>query len=288
MDTAFHVRFLLKLLVKTKLIRYFNLYPKLRLGGRTINLPIIGGVGYDNLAGYEPWLDHVIKTLFDIREGSFVDVGVNLGQTLLKFVKYGDGRDYYGFEPNNLCFAYAEDLKNVNNLKNVNIFPVGLSDSDMLAQLFLRSGYDSAASMISGFRPPEQYSASKHIAVFKGDEIFENLIKGPVCILKVDVEGAELEVFAGLRNTIGRFRPFIICEILPVYEEESTIGKTRRDRTNRMLDLISVTSYKIFRLLHNGKAVSLDTIETHSDLELCEYLFVPEELSDAVNTRLRA
>ena len=35
-----------------------------------------------------------------------------------------------------------------------------------------------------------------------------------VCCIKVDVEGAELEVFEGFLNTIEKTKPFLIFEVL--------------------------------------------------------------------------
>lgn len=291
MRVSFHTRLLLRVLSKIRVLKYLNLYPKvlLPLGRRLIKLPLIGGVGYyeNFLLPHEPWLDKTIEILLSMREGAFIDVGVNLGQTLLKFIAYNDGREYYGFEPNPICFEYVEKLRKTNLLQNVKIIPVGLSDKSGLKKLLLNEDCDGAASIVSGFRLNNHYSMSKTVPVFRGDEIlFEYLKIQSVGIVKIDVEGGELEVLVGLQNTIKKMRPFILCEILPVYDEISEMGKMRRKRTDQIVEIISKAGYKIVRLLHDGKAVSLETIATHANPKLCEYLFIPDEVVETVNATL--
>lgn len=280
-------KFLLRLLRKTRILRYCNLYPKVELNGKIIRLPILGGVGFENIYPAELWFDRMLKLLFDLREGAFIDIGVNIGQTLIKFLEHGDGREYYGFEPNNLCAAYAEELREINKLQSVHIIPIGLSDHNSLAELFLSSDYDGSASMIDGFRPPEFYTKSQYISVFRGDEVLDILKIGPVCAMKIDVEGAELEVLTGLRNSVAAFNPFIICELLPVYDETSPNGKFRRARVDRVLEFLRTMQYEIFRLSDDG-AIWLETIDTHSNLELCNYLFTPKDLRGPVQEQLSA
>ncbi|MEA1884583.1 MAG: hypothetical protein U9N62_08710 [Thermotogota bacterium] len=83
MHASYHTRLLLRVLSKIRVLKYLNLYPKVRLplGRRWIKLPIIGGVGYyeNLLLSHEPWLDKTIEILLNMRGGAFIDVGVNLG-----------------------------------------------------------------------------------------------------------------------------------------------------------------------------------------------------------------
>ena len=99
---------------------------------------------------------------------------------------------------------------------------------------------------------------------------------GLVSIIKIDVEGGELEVIQGLKNTISEYRPFIICEILPIYDENSEIGRFRKSRQNKLQKLLDKNEYKIFRILDGGDLVPLDVFEVHSDLSLSNYVFVPK------------
>lgn len=254
-----------------------NLYPSVKLGEASIKLPILGGIGYHNLLAREIWLDHILETLFSLKEGAFIDVGINIGQTLLKIIELGYDRQYIGFEPNPQCCQYIEKLEKINKFPKVKIVPVALGEKNFLTDLYLVTEYDLCACVVEGFRDKNFYCIKKLVPVFKGDELFAKLIIESVSILKIDVEGGELEVLSGLKNVISKMRPFIVCEVLPVYDEDTEIGKMRRKRTNKVIEMVTASGYGIFRLLHDGTVVALEWIDTHCDLTLCEYLFAPIE-----------
>jgi FkbM family methyltransferase len=59
------------------------------------------------------------------------------------------------------------------------------------------------------------------VPVFHGKALTQFLPSKVGSILKVDVEGAELEVIEGLKSWINETRPIIIIEVLPVYTVEN-------------------------------------------------------------------
>ena len=80
--------------------------PKLRIGQKSYALKSVflnpitvrhAGVSH------EPWIDAVFGQILNSRPGVFVDVGVNLGQTLFKILALDPGRRYVGFEPQLAC-----------------------------------------------------------------------------------------------------------------------------------------------------------------------------------------
>lgn len=278
---------LIKSLSKLRLLGFLNLYPKIVLGNTSIKLPILGSLGYTNLFPREIWLNGIFQTLFTLKQGAFIDVGINQGQTLLKIIEFGNNRQYIGFEPNPQCCQYVETLRKINHLSEVKIVPVALGNNNFLADLYLQYESDPCACVVEGFRDNNFYHQSKLVPVLRGDEVFTRLGIDSVSILKIDVEGGEIEVLYGTKTTISKLRPFIICEILPIYDEDSTIGEMRRERTDKVIELVKSLEYRIFRLLHNGNIVALESIDTHSDLSLCEYLFVPEEFSETFRKYLK-
>ena len=203
-------------------------------------------------------------------------MGVNIGQTLIKIINCDPERHYYGFEPNPDCYTYVRKLKEMNNLDRVCLIPVGLSNRIHVGQLFGKSVTDSAATTVKGFRGIETDANSQPVPLFKGDDLLSTTLD--VAVVKIDVEGGELEVLQGLLETLQRCRPFVVCEVLPIYEESTELGKTRRARTDKLLSLFGSLDYKTARLLHDGKVVLLGTIETHGDLGQSDYLFYPSEV----------
>ena len=263
------------LLRRCRLLPYLNLTA--RLGA--LRIPIAGGLGEQLLSNAEPWLDIVLGRLLAARSGSFVDVGVNIGQTLVKVLRVDPAREYWGFEPNPSALAYVSSLVRLNALGNVHLVCGALSDHNDTERLFFSSPCDSSASIVEGFRPSDFYRANCSVSVIAGDQFFDEMKINAIAVLKIDVEGGELEVLRGMRRTIMRTRPFIICELLPVYEESTTVGRFRRRRSDEVVSLMRDLNYRIARLEPDGRQVPLNGIETHGDLALTNYLFVPGEAS---------
>lgn len=279
----------LRILNKFNLLRHFNLNTKIEINNRIIKIPILKGMGFDNLQLTELWLNPIIKEIFHYRFGAFIDIGVNLGQTLLKVKSLDVNRLYYGFEPNPICYYYTKEMIRLNKFEHCKLIPAGLYEKKYLLKLFMNTDADSTASMIEGFRDNALYTSDIYVPVFEGDYLLELLNIDSISIIKIDVEGGELEVVKGLRNTIAKYHPYILCEILPVYNENTATGSFRNARQDMLEKIIKEENYIICRILHSGSIVQIKSIETHSDLSLCDYLFIhrSEEMNASKYLQIR-
>jgi FkbM family methyltransferase len=252
-----------------------NLSVSGRFKGRRIRIPIIYGIGFQNVQVGELALMNAFSKVLASRPGPFVDVGVNLGQTLIKVKLIEPSRRYIGFEPNPYCCHYTTELIRINNFESCSLVPVGLADKDATVSLFAKSdAVDPSASIVDGFRSWERYRREQPVAVFRGDPLLHDLRE--LSILKIDVEGAELEVVAGLQETIGGLRPYVFCEILPVFDATTETGCFRQRRQDTLLAMLHALGYTLFRMLPDDSVVELRTIDVHGDLALCNYVFVPD------------
>lgn len=228
--------------------------------------------------------------MFRHRSGAFVDVGVNVGQTLLKVKTLRPPICYVGFEPNPVCVHYTQRLIELNGFKKCTLFPVGLSNRTALTPFFMRNEHDVAASVVEGFRPLSESPQKMYVAVFDGDSVLEQFKVGQVGVMKIDVEGGELEVIEGLGKTIRRDRPVIFCEILPLFSESHRKRRFRQARQEQLIARLREMDYVMYRLLEDTTALRLTNIEAHSDVRLTNYLFVPAEdaplIADAGNERV--
>jgi hypothetical protein len=116
-----------------------------------------------------------------------------------------------------------------------------------------------------------------NIPVFKFSDInIEESIK--VGVLKIDVEGAELEVLESFTEVIKRDSPLIMVEILPAYDIKNS---NRIVRQNKIRELLINNHYSIFRILKKNDEFkdiqNIPAFEIHSDLNLCDYILVPDE-----------
>lgn len=252
----------------------YRTYP-LFIGKKTYRIPIHKGLGYANFVDSEPWMDTILeKTGQD--HFRFLDVGVNSGQTLLKWKSLFPSSCYVGFEPNTHCVTYVKDLIEKNNLVNCTIHPYGISTIKTDAQLYLlgRDKGDSSASTISNFRE-NQERVGIPVQLIPLKEIEEE----PFDLIKIDVEGSELEVIQSIFEVKGD--PVITCEILPVYSKENAERFTRQNSIGKLL---TQNNYCIYRII-KGKKITLKKLnefDIHGDMSLCDYIFIPVSKEKAI------
>ena len=261
----------------SRVFNYVNVTTVQEIGGNRVVLPLMGRVGFDNLSSAEPWLDTWLTRAFTHRSGVFLDVGVNVGQTLLKVKTLRPCIQYVGFEPNPVCFHYTQTLIERNGFEKCTLFPVGLSNRTALMPFFMRNEHDVSASVVEGFRPLSESPQKMHVAVFEGDSVLDQLEVGEIGVMKIDVEGGELEVVEGLVRTIRRDRPLIFCEILPAFFDSYQKHRFRQPRQERLIAQLREMDYVMYRLLEDTTALPLADIEAHDDVRLTNYLLVPAE-----------
>jgi FkbM family methyltransferase len=261
--------YIFRLLDKLNLLKYFSFYFTKKVGSRG-------------------WMDTIIQKLYKQRSGCIVDIGVNIGQTLLKIASLDTNINYYGFEPNPICYFYCKSLLKSNKINTFKIFPVGLSCKSEIVKLYGSDDISPSASIVENIRFNRKNLKEIHLVpVMTGDPIFLSENIEEINFMKVDVEGAELEVMQGCRLTVEKFYPIIIMEILPVYSLEKENGKMQKERQDKLLRLMFELNYKMF-LIHE-KAVLLemiDDIPVHGDMSRTNYMFIPSDQIKAFNDLL--
>ena len=274
------IKMLLRVLAKLRLLQYLNLSVLYRKEGRKVWIPILNSHGLGNLELSELWMCEIFEKLTRLKTGNFVDIGVNLGQTLVKLKLTNDRIHYIGFDPNPVCIYYTQELIRRNRFDNAVLVPVGISKQTELIHLnfYAESGSDTSASIIKGFRPHKKVVRHEFVACFNYEWLKSEVLVGQTAIVKIDVEGAELDVLTGLREFLERRRPFILVEILPVYTPEN------RDRMQRQDDLVRLVNdlkYKIFRVRHSGgiflNIQPIQVLGMNADGESSDYFLCPSE-----------
>lgn len=269
----------LKALNKFNLLENINVTVPIDLNKNNFLVPVEGKTGYSNVFTTEPWMVGLLEKILSLKSGIFIDVGVNIGQTLLKLRCVNKEIKYVGFEPNPYCINYTSKLIALNELKNTILMPFGVSNKTEIGVLnfFYKGNTDSTASIIPEFRPEQKIERKEFIPLYDFSK-FHHLVKSDsVGFLKIDVEGAELEVLESFTEIIKKSNPFILIEILPVYNQEN---KTRLERQNKIEALIYINNYSILRIIKKGdnvhKLEELSSFGIHSDLDHCDYICVPK------------
>jgi len=141
-------------------------------------------------------------------DGVFIDVGAHIGVHSFRIARLFPKVKVVSIEPNPMAFeALILGIK-VNDLHNVNALNLALSDIDGEVTLHVKL-INAASSII------ESQSSFKSIKVnaIRLDTLIETLKLNRVDVIKVDVEGAELEVLRGAINTLKNYKPKIIAEV---------------------------------------------------------------------------
>ena len=268
-----------RMLRRLKLLSYLNFHENISINKRKIAIPLKAGVGVQHAWSTDKAMLNIYRRLLASSPGLFIDVGANIGQTLLKIRALDPQRRYIGFEPNPICVDYLVTLITKNNFSNCDIVPVGLSDSNEVVRLFLNDDVDSAATLIEEFRPEKiPPTLTNYVSTFRLDDIAESLTIRNIAVIKIDVEGSELEVLKGAMNLLKAERPVIVCEILPLYDENSKTGAQRAPRQRELIELLHGMEYSMARIQHaHATLVAIKDIEVHSNLDLCDYVFSPKE-----------
>jgi FkbM family methyltransferase len=150
------------------------------VASRWTNGPILEGRTYPFL----PFLDDV-RVVFD--------VGANCGAASVHFARHHPAATVHAFEPGREARSYLE--RNVASLPNVWVHPFGLYSFDRQARLYRGDGDLGKASVI---RRHVNLDESEPVELRAGGAWAADHGIDRIDILKVDVEGCEIEVLEGL------------------------------------------------------------------------------------------
>jgi FkbM family methyltransferase len=140
----------------------------------------------------------VIALLPDVEV--FVDVGANVGfYTCLARLH---GKQTLAFEPIPLNLRSLYRNLEINKLDGVEVFPTAVTDRPSVLTLY---GNDALASLIPDWNGPDP-ERRKRVTVVAGnclDNVIGNRFSGRRMFIKIDVEGAELQVLRGAEQLLS-------------------------------------------------------------------------------------
>lgn len=225
----------LKTLIKS-VTKPFSFNLPIKVGSQYFLIPIVNGKGWSNLSYHEPWLMRLITDLLKFKQGAFIDVGANTGQTLLKLRSISQDVPYIGFEVNSNSYLILKSVVDINKLEKCTIIPLGLSNAFGIFSVW-STREDGLFATIEKDIVYDNMKSQSLGAVTKLDDIiamdvFEPALKEGVFCLKIDVEGHELEVLEGAVKTISKYRPYIIIEVLNHVLHDKKIGLLDWCKTN--------------------------------------------------------
>jgi FkbM family methyltransferase len=214
------------------------------------------------------FLDILVKSFPD---PVLFDVGANCGYYSIRYSDFC--KQIFSFEP--VANTYRILKKNIrrNSITNTKLFKLGLSDSngERIINLYNSSGNNSLFER----NIPKDHSLKKiGTETIKLKSLDELLISGKVAIpniIKVDVEGSELNFLKGAKETITKYRPIILLE----YSENTSAdaGYSRE----QLIDTSEFKDYNIYGIPEDEKDFTLVNRDNFGDCTIANLIFLPTE-----------
>lgn len=218
-------RFISKIIVGIRSI--FGLSPITRVSRRGVRWSLDLREGIDlaiYLGVYEPETIKALQSL--VKSGDIVlDIGANIGAIALPLANFvGVAGQVIAFEPT--AWAYGKLKKNLSLNSN-------LIDRITTEQIMLLDEGKEPPSLIysswSLLNEEDELTHPKHkgrlmttdgVQGISLDRYFEENPVEKIDLIKLDVDGYELDVLKGASKTLSRYQPKIIIELCPHIQEE--------------------------------------------------------------------
>ena len=191
-----------------------------------------------------------------------IDVGGSHGQFAREILSHFPAAEIYSFEPIPECFSELEQLAHDN--PKLRVFQLALSDQSGV-QSFNVSGFNDSSSFQS--MRPEHLDAWPHTAYKKTievkkstlDEFFRERVPDRPIFLKLDVQGHEMSVLRGGRETLSKCqRVMLECNFADLYEGQPTFDQICHEMRSHGFRLESLISP--LRHPRTGELMSTDLI----------------------------
>ena len=204
----------------------------------------------------------------------YIDVGANDGSHVNKIIEANKKINFCLFEAN--PFSYKRLTKNIKKNKKNKLYNFALGRKNSMLKMF---DYNKSGTVLSSSNKKNlEYLVNKKIFSFnvkvKKLDNFKFIKK--VKIIKIDVEGDELNVLMGAKKLIKKFNPIIILEFNSCHVFTRTFLK----------DILNVLNYyKVYRILPRGRIISLSDKYNTSEYEIFSYqnlLFLPKKEEEKI------
>lgn len=162
-----------------------------------------------------------------------IDVGGNIGNHAIFFSNYF--KNVISFEPNTNSYKLLDI--NTFKKKNIKIYNYGLSNVSQIKDFYSYENNYGGSSIIKN----KNLKFSKIKAKFKK---FDNLrFNKKADLIKIDVEGAELNVLKGMSNYLEKYKPIVVfeCQKKEIFNGTSKVIKFLKNKNYK--NFYSVENY---------------------------------------------
>jgi FkbM family methyltransferase len=188
------------ILIKTQYGFVLNIFPKT-------------DTGVERSIYYTGTYEKAILALFPhfLSQGSvFIDIGANIGLMTLQAANLvGQSGKVYAFEPNPQTLNILQKNITLNEVNNVTVCSSALGQESGKARLYANWHINrGGASLIK----TERENDSIEIDVIRFDNFYKENIRTDISLIKMDVEGFEMDVLIGFGKLLDELQATLIIE----------------------------------------------------------------------------
>lgn len=215
--------------------------------------PANGGVDAEIYADghYEPaMLETISKYLTG--QSIFLDIGANIGQHSLYASRYA--RHVYSFEPIERLYNQMRESIYANDFLNISAYNYALGNRREVLPIYGSGSNMGGSTLVTN----ENRTKVQDIRVLRLDDVYSEIGIERCDLVKIDVEGYELDVLLGARDLISKYKPKIIIEYSPVFyrKVDNAIG----ENIYRFLKDLDYRIYNLDSALDDKEVRSFDDI----------------------------
>lgn len=182
-----------------------------------------------------------------------IDIGANIGITTVIIAKrIGARGKVYSFEPVTRYFNILKKNLSSNNLKNVEILKLAVSNQVGRTNFYENGG---ASSVV----PPRGIKKFE-VGTTTVDVFLEQKIVKKIDLINMDCEGSELLVLKGAKETLRRNKIKIFCEI-------------HHDFLNRLHQSVQDIVKYLKGINFKVHSIRLDDLGLRNNFRNCEYIY---------------
>jgi FkbM family methyltransferase len=159
---------------------------------------------------YDKSCIEILKSILkQISSAVVLDIGANIGNHAISIS--AECMEIHAFEPDADIISILRQNINANNINNIIVNETGLSDSDRYSDFYVNMDGNIGASTLDSNTKGRNFKKTR-VHLTTGDSYINENSVANIDLLKIDVEGHEMQVLDGFREAISKFRPIILME----------------------------------------------------------------------------
>ncbi len=193
-----------------------------------------------------------------VTEGMTVlDVGANIGEITLVAAKLvGIKGRVVSFEPVTSNFNKLKENIDLNSFSNVTLMKKGLgAKAQKNTPIYPSSGNSSSDEnhgLASLFNSDESERPIDYISIEKMDNIIHELNLSRIDLIKIDIEGGEMDCLIGAQSTLEKYRPMLIIEVQEHTSQQAGWSSLQ------LFEYLEKFNYEFFDIKKDGGLIKRD------------------------------